>query len=365
MEPLRVGIIGLGNISGIYFENLKRYSATEIVAVADLDAARATATAEKHGIGKALTPEQLVTDADVELVLNLTIPGAHYSVQKLAVENGKHVYTEKPLTVERDEAAEILEIAGRNGVRVGGAPDTFLGGAHQACRAAIQEGLIGDVIGSHSFMLCHGHESWHPAPEFYYKKGGGPMFDMGPYYLTALVNMIGPIRTVSGSARVTFPTRTITSQPLNGTVINVDVPTHVAGIMEFANGAIGEITTSFDVWHSQVPPILIYGSEGSLAVPDPNGFGGEPKIRLRGDSEWQPLPVEFGFTGNSRGVGVLDMAVAIRENRPHRASGALAFHVLDAMHAFHESSDQRRHVDLSVGLEKPEIMARDQYSDLI
>jgi predicted dehydrogenase len=135
--------------------------------------------------------------------------------------------------------------------------------------------------------------------------------------------------------------------------------------MEFANGAIGEITTSFDVWHSQVPPILIYGTEGSLSVPDPNGFGGEPKIRLRGDSEWQPLPVKFGFTGNSRGVGVLDMAVAIRENRPHRASGALAFHVLDAMHAFHESSDQRRHIDLSVGLEKPEIMARDQYSDLI
>ena len=365
MQPLRVGIIGLGNISGIYFENLKKYAATEIVAVADIDADRAASVAEKHVIAKSLTPQQLVEDSEVELVLNLTIPGAHYSVQKLAVENGKHVYTEKPLTAERVEAAEILELAAKNGVRVGGAPDTFLGGGHQACREAIAQGLIGDVIGSHCFMLCHGHESWHPAPEFYYKKGGGPMFDMGPYYLTALVNMIGPIRRVTGSTRVTFPTRTITSQPKAGTVVEVEVPTHVAGIMDFANGAVGEITTSFDVWHSMVPPILIYGSEGSLAVPDPNGFGGEPKIRLRGESEWRDLPVEFGFTGNARGVGVLDMAYAIRNGGDHRASGELAFHVLDVMHAIHESSDAGRHVDIASKPAQPAIMARDQYSDLI
>ena len=365
MEPLRVGIVGCGNISGIYFHNLGRYRSTEVVAVADLDLDRAKAAAEKNGVGLTLSPDELIAHQDVELVLNLTIPKAHGSVAIAALQNGKHVYNEKPLAIELSEAEEMLRLAAEHGLRVGGAPDTFLGGGHQTCRDLIDQGVIGEPIAAHAFMLCHGHESWHPSPEFYFERGGGPMFDMGPYYLTALVNMIGPIRRISGSTRITFPTRTITSQPKQGKVIEVETPTHIAGSMDFGNGAIGQITTSFDVWHSQVPSILVYGTEGSMIVPDPNGFGGEIKVRNKGASEWEVAPITHGFAGNDRGVGVLDIAYAIRENRDHRASGALAGHVLEAMHAFHTSSDEGRHVELASRPDRPALLSADAYADEI
>jgi len=201
--------------------------------------------------------------------------------------------------------------------------------------------------------MCHGHEGWHPDPEFYYKAGGGPMFDMGPYYLTALVNLMGPVKRVTGSARITFPERLITSQPKFGTVIKVDVPTHVAGIMDFANGAVGTIITTFDVWAAELPRIEIYGTEGSLSVPDPNSFGGPVRIRRAGAGEWSEVPLTHGYAQNSRGIGVADMAYALRSGRPHRASGELAYHVLDIMHAFHDASREGKHIELRSTCAKP------------
>jgi predicted dehydrogenase len=350
---MRVGIVGCGNISGIYFQNLAAFSATEVVAVADLDMERARSVAERESVPLVLSPDDLIAHPDVELVLNLTIPAAHAEVSLKAVSAGKHVYAEKPFGLNQHEAVRVVEAAVANGVRTGSAPDTFLGGGHQTARAAIERGDIGEPIGSHAFMLCHGHESWHPSPEFYYKKGGGPMFDMGPYYLTALVNMMGPVACVMGMTRITFPTRTITSQPQHGTVVEVEIPTHVAGMMHFGNGAIGEITTSFDVWHSKVPNILVYGTEGSLMVPDPNGFGGEVLIRKPGMSDWEVVPNRHGFNINSRGIGVLDMAVAIRSNRAHRASAELATHTVALMESFHVSHESGTRVEITTGTTTP------------
>jgi predicted dehydrogenase len=353
MRKANVGIIGCGNISGIYFQAGKTFDLLNIVAAADLDMDRARAKAAEHGLPKALTPEQLLADPDIEIVVNLTIPKAHYSVCKAALEAGKHVYVEKPLSITREEGAELVAIAKAKGLRVGGAPDTFLGSGIQTCRKLIDDGVIGEPIAAAANMLCHGHESWHPDPEFYYKVGGGPMFDMGPYYLTALVNLIGPIRRISGSARITVPTRTITSKPKYGTVITVDVPTHISGVMDFANGAVGTITTSFDVWAANHPCIEIYGTEGSLQVPDPNGFGGTVKVWTTATREWRDVPLTHSFAENRRGVGVVDMIYAIQNNRPHRASGDLTNHVLEAMHAFHDASSSGQYYEMKTKVARP------------
>jgi predicted dehydrogenase len=363
LDPLRIGVVGCGNISGIYFKNLNAYKPTQVVACADLDLDRAGAAASKHGVPKVLTTEALLADPDVELVLNLTVPKAHAAVAFAALNAGKHVYNEKPLAIQVSEGSDMLALADRSGLRVGCAPDTFLGGGLQTCRKLIDDGAIGEPVAAQAFMLCHGHESWHPSPEFYYEVGGGPMFDMGPYYLTALVHLIGPVRRVAGSARITFPTREITSQPKHGQIITVETPTHLSGILDFANGAIGEITTSFDIWHSVFPPIMVHGSEGSMLVPDPNGFGGEVKIRGSKDDDWRSIALTHGFQENSRGIGVMDMAYAIRNNRRHRASGALAQHVLELMDAVGRSSDEGKHVDVSPNLTRPEPMPQNVPAD--
>lgn len=353
-QPTKIGIIGCGNISGIYFQAGKTFEILDIAACADLDLSRAQAAAEKHGVPKAVTPAELLADPQIEIVVNLTIPNAHFDVCLAALEAGKSVHVEKPLSITREQGKKLLDVAKAKNLRVGAAPDTFLGGGLQTCRKLIDDGVIGEPIGATAFMLCHGHESWHPDPEFYYKVGGGPMFDMGPYYLTALVSLIGPIHRITGSTRVTFPERTITSQPKHGTKVTVDVPTHVAGIMDFQNGAIGTITTSFDVWAAAGhPPIEIYGTEGSLQVPDPNGFGGPVKVRRPGDSEWKDVELSHNFAENSRGIGVADMAYALRSGRPHRASGALAYHVLEAMHGFHDASNAGKHYEMQSTVERP------------
>jgi predicted dehydrogenase len=364
MNPLRIGIVGCGNISGIYLKNLASYRSTEVVACADLDIDRAKQVGAEHGIF-GMSTEDLIARDDIDLILNLTVPKAHAQVSINALNAGKHVYNEKPLAISREDGKTMLQLAASKGLRVGCAPDTFLGGGIQTCRALIDKGVIGEPVGSHAFMLCHGHESWHPSPEFYYEQGGGPMFDMGPYYLTALINLMGPIKRISGSTRITFPQRTITSEPKRGKTIEVETPTHIAGIMDFASGAIGEITTSFDVWHNQLPCISIYGTEGSMIVPDPNGFGGEIYFRRRSDSEWELQPLSHGFAENSRGLGVLDMAHSIASGQPHRASGELANHVLDAMHAFDESSKAGRHVLLSTTTPQPAPLQPDSYADEI
>ena len=353
MQPVKIGIVGCGNISGIYFQAGKTFDILNIAACADLDLTRARAKAEEHGVPKACTVEELLADPEIQIVVNLTIPNAHYDVCLQALQAGKNVHVEKPLSITREQGRHLLETAKAKNLRVGGAPDTFLGAGLQTCRKLIDDGAIGEPIGATAFMLCHGHESWHPDPEFYYKVGGGPMFDMGPYYLTALIALIGGIRRVTGSTRITFPERTITSQPKNGAQIKVDVPTHVAGILDFNNGAIGTILTTFDVWASNLPRIEVYGSEGSIDVPDPNGFGGPVRLRKSGEKEWQDIPLTHNYADNSRGIGVADMAYAIQSGRPHRASGQLAYHVLEAMHGFHDASEQGKHYAMQSQAERP------------
>jgi predicted dehydrogenase len=349
IKKAKIGIVGCGNISSIYFKAGQWLDILDIVACADLIPERAQAKAAEFNIPRACSVQELLADPEIEIVVNLTIPIAHAEVGLAALQAGKSVYNEKPLAITREDGCKMLELAQARGLRVGCAPDTFMGAGLQTCRKLIEDGAIGEPIAATAFMMCHGHESWHPDPEFYYKVGGGPMFDMGPYYLTALVSLIGPVRRVTGSARVTFPTRTITSQPKNGTTIKVDVPTHVAGVMDFENGAIGTIITSFDVWSHRMPNIEIYGTEGSLGVPDPNGFGGPVLLRRAGDKEWSEAPYTHIYAENSRGLGVADMAYALRSGREHRASGQLAYHVLDIMHAFHDASREGKHVELHSG----------------
>ena len=347
-----VAIIGCGNISGIYFQAGKTFEILDIVACADLVRERAESKASEFG-ARACSVEELLADPEVQIVVNLTIPNAHASVAQAAVEAGKCVHNEKPLTIAREDGRKLLATAKAKGVLVGCAPDTFMCGGIQTCRKLIDDGAIGEPIGATAFMTCHGHESWHPDPEFYYKAGGGPMFDMGPYYLTAMVNLMGPVRRVTGSARITFPERLITSEPKNGTKIIVDVPTHVAGIMDFHSGAVGTIITSFDVWAAELPRIEIYGTEGSMSVPDPNSFGGPVRIKRGREGEWEEVPLTHGYAENSRGIGVADMAYALRSGRPHRASGELAYHVLDIMHAFHDASREGRHIELESTCSRP------------
>jgi len=222
--------------------------------------------------------KKLLSNPDIDIVVNLTIPNAHAEINLDAIEAGKHVYCKKPLAINRKDGLKILKAADKKGLLVGCAPDTFLGAGFQTCRKLIDDGAIGESLAAAAFMVCHGHESWHPNPGFYYQLGGGPMFDMDPYYLTALISLMGPVRRVTGSTKITFPKRIITSQSNYGKTIKVNTPTHIAEIMDFANGAIGTITTSFDVWDARLPKIEIYGSEGTLSTPDPNNFGGP--IRL-------------------------------------------------------------------------------------
>jgi len=287
----RIGVIGCGNISPIYLQAGKRFEILEVAACADIDLERAKARAAEFDIPKACSVEELLADPDIDIVVNLTIPKAHSPVGLTVLQAGKSVYNEKPLAALREEAQPLLTTARERGLRVGGAPDTFLGGGLQTCRKLIDDGVIGEPVAATAFMMGHGHESWHPDPAFYYQVGGGPMFDMGPYYLTALINLLGPVRRVTGSTRISFPERTITSQPKYGTKIEVKTPTHIAGVLDFASGAIGTIITSFDVWGHHAPIIEIYGSEGTLSVPDPNTFGGVVRVRKAREQEWVEVPL--------------------------------------------------------------------------
>ncbi|GFN33362.1 Gfo/Idh/MocA family protein [Paenibacillus xylaniclasticus] len=354
MTKARIGIIGCGNISNIYLKNLTSYEQVEVVACADADLSRAKERAEQYNLPHAYSVEELLADPSIDIVVNLTIPKAHAEISIRALEAGKHVYGEKPLAVTLEEGARILELAQAKGLHVACAPETFLGGGIQTCRKLIDEGAIGTPVAASGFMLCGGHENWHPDPGFYYEVGGGPMFDMGPYYLTALVTLLGPIRRVTGSAVITHAERTITSEPKRGQKIKVETATHIAGVLDFSSGAVGTLITSFDTAAgSSLPSIEIYGSAGTLRVPDPNHFGGEVQLRRVGSRDWETIPLTHGNTDNNRGIGVVDMAEAIAEGRPHRASGAMAFHVLEAMHGFHIASSENVHYSMTSSCERP------------
>jgi predicted dehydrogenase len=351
-EKLRVGIIGCGAISKAYFNGCKAFPSLEVVACADLDPARAQEKAAEYSIGSALPVEALLRDPDVDLVVNLTIPAAHAEVNRAALAAGKHIFCEKPFAVTRMEGRPVLELAHSKGLYVGSAPDTFLGDAHQTARQLIDDGAIGQPVAAVAFMACHGHESWHPNPAFYYQAGGGPMFDMGPYYLTDLVHLLGPMRRVSGSVKTTFAERLITSAPLHGTRIQVTTPTHLTGVIDFASGAAATVIMSFDTWGHNLPLLEIYGTEGTLSVPDPNSGTGIVRLRGAQDKEWRDMPSTHS-TIAARGAGVADLALAIRERRPNRANGEMALHVVDAMQAFAESSQNGMHVTLSTTCRQP------------
>ncbi|MDR3688887.1 MAG: Gfo/Idh/MocA family oxidoreductase [Fimbriimonas sp.] len=356
MERVRVGLIGCGVISGIYLENMTRFEALEVVALADIDVVRAIQSATKYGVPKGCSVAELLADPTIEIVVNLTVPVVHAEVNDAILNAGKHVYAEKPLGITRDEASRTIELARSKGLLVGCAPDTFLGASMQSCRKLIDDGAIGTPIGAHSFMLGHGPEHWVPQPHAYYKKGTGPLLDMAPYYISAFVNILGPVRRVSGSARISFPERVIPSGPRKGEVITVETPTHVVGVLDFECGAVVHLTTSSDVWASKLPDIEIYGSEGTLIMPDPNQFSGPIEFRGR-DGAWHAKPLTHRFDANSRGVGVLDMAYAIRNGRPHRASGDLAYHAVEVMESILAASEQGRSIEIESRPERPAPMS--------
>ena len=355
MARQNVAVVGCGNISGIYLQNLtKAFDNTAVYAVADLIPEQAKAKATEFGVERIMTFEEMLADENVDIILNLTTPPVHFDVCRRALLSGKHVYVEKPLSLTFEEGRELTALAGERGLRLGCAPDTFMGSGIQTCRKLIDEGAIGTPVGASAFMVCHGHESWHPNPEFYYKKGGGPLFDMGPYYLTALVTLLGPVAGVSGMTGMGEATRTIGSEPKRGQIIEVEVPTHVNGLLRFENGALGSLIMSFDVWGSTLPRIEIYGTEGALLVPDPNGFGGEVMLKRRRDGEFQKVPPVSAYGGNHRGIGLSDMAAGIADGRPHRASGDLALHVLEIMESLHRSGEERREIPLTTTCSRPE-----------
>ncbi len=340
----RVGIIGCGNISGIYLKNLPSFANLEVVAVADLDLDRAKTKAEEFGVLRALSVEEML-DSDVDLIVNLTIPAAHSEVALKAIEAGKHVYNEKPLGIELEDARAMLELAAKKGLRVGCAPDTFLGAGLQTARAILDAGKIGMPVGAHAMFVSRGPEIWHPDPEFFFKRGAGPLFDMGPYYITALVHLFGAVKRVTANARVTHAVRTIGSGAKKGQQITVETPTHIAGILEFGSGLLATLTVSFDAVQGVAPNIEIMGSEGALLVNDPNMFTGSIQTRDT-KYDWHNVPVTRAYSENSRGVGVADMMKAHSDSRAHRASGDLAFHALEVMHAVLSSAQESRVVSI-------------------
>lgn len=350
--PVKVGLIGCGNISEIYLKNDARFDPYQIVAVADLMPDRAQARADAYGV-TAMSVEDLLADPAIEVVLNLTVPMAHAAVDEQAMVTGKSVYSEKPLAVELADGQRLVQIAAAQGVRLGCAPDTFLGAGLQTCRRAIDDGLIGEPVAATAFFQSHGPEKWHPNPEFFYLHGGGPMLDMAPYYLTTLVSLLGPVRRVTGSSRASFTERALGSPGREGERIPVETSTHFAGVLDFAAGPIATLVTSFDVWASEVPRIEVYGSEGTLSVPDPNTFGGPVRLRRAGEETWEELPITLPWDTNSRGLGLADLCAGLRSSEPHRASGELALHVLEIMHAVSTASEMSAHVTIQTAPERP------------
>ena len=351
METLNVGIIGTGNIAPAYIKGCAPFDVIKISACADILADRARGFAAEHGL-VAYSVDDLLARDDIDIVVNLTLPAAHAEVSLQIIEAGKHAYCEKPLAINRADGEAVVKAAAAAGLRMGCAPDTFLGGGGQTARKAIDDGLIGSPVAATAAWLSHGHESWHPNAGFYYLEGGGPMLDMGPYHVTALINLMGPVARVSGAARMTFAERIATSEALKGQRLPVEVNTHVAGTLEFESGAIANVIMSYDVWGHHLPYIEIHGSDGSLSVPDPNRFDGDVSLVKGGTREWVDIPLTHS-TNIGRGAGVADMAYAIQSGRPHRASGDLAFHALDIMLALEESSAQGRHIDIESTVEQP------------
>lgn len=358
MEPVSVGVLGCGTISDAYLGANDRFDEYDIVACADLDMDAAHAKADEYGV-EAREPDELLA-SDVELVVNLTPPSVHAQTVEEALDAGKHVYVEKPLAASLGDARRIREAAADADLFVGSAPDTFLGAGLQTCRDVIDAGRIGDPVGATAVWTSSGHETWHPNPDLYYEEGGGPMFDMGPYYVTALVTLLGPAERVTGSVSRASDTRTITSEPRHGEEIDVEVPTHESGVIDFADGAVANVTTSFDVQDSTLPEpaFEIYGTKGTLAMPDPNRFEGPVRVSTADTEGFEAVELTHEYTAG-RGAGVADLARAVRDDDwSHRTSADLAYHVLEVLAGVRDSSESGAHVAVESAPERPEPLPR-------
>lgn len=355
MKNLRVAVIGVGSISGIYLDNLtKVFKGVDIAGVCDLIPERALATQEKYGLARVYDNMfEAFQDPTVDIILNLTRPYQHFEVSRLALEHGKHVYTEKPLGITMEEGNALVALATKRGLLIAGAPDTFLGAGLQSCRKYIDSGMIGQPLGAAAFMICRGHETWHPDPDFYYQPGGGPMLDMGPYYITALVSLLGPVRRLVSASKRSFDRRLITSQPHAGTDIQVNTDTYIAGTMQFVSGVIGTIFTTFDVYYPRQDRLEIYGSEGTLILPDPNYFGGPIQVFRPESGKVAELPLLFDYAENARGLGLADMAAALMKGRAARAGMAQVHHVLEVLTGFEESARTGAWLDLTTTCPRP------------
>ena len=351
-KQIEVGIIGCGKISQAYFDSGKNFEQLNITACADLNVSVAQARAAENNC-KALRITELLNDPDISLVINLTIPSAHAAVNRNILDAGKHLYCEKPLTVDLEDALEVLALAESKKLLVGCAPDTFLSAGQQTSREIIDSGRLGQIKSGTASMLCAGPESWHPNPGFYYLKGGGPVFDMAPYYLAALVNFIGPIKSVSAITLKSRPERIATCKERYGEKLPVEVNTHASGTLLFHSGAVITAVFSFDVVAASHCPIELYGTKGSIKVPDPNTFGGPVSSFISGEENWTEHELNRAYAENLRGVGVADMVQAVLENRLHRATGTLAFHILEVMHAFDKSSESGRTIEMKSRPDRP------------
>lgn len=351
-ETMGVGIIGCGGISQAYFDGCKQFRILRMVACADIRMEAARAQAEENKV-KACTVEDMLADPEVDIVINLTVPQVHVEVSVKALEAGKHVHCEKPLAISLDQGKRVLELARTKGLRTGCAPDTFLGAGLQTCRKVVDDGWLGRVTAGTVCMMGWGPENWHPNPGMFYSQGGGPMLDMGPYYMTALVHLLGPVKSVSAIVGKGSLERIATSEEHFGKRIPVEVPTHNSGTLLFHNGAIVTVCVSFDVRRHTHPRLELYGDEGSLQVPDPNGFGGPVQLFRPGNEDWREVTLSHGYAQPSRGIGVADLAHAIRNGRPHRCSAELAYHVLEVMLAFEKSSIAGRTIELESTCPQP------------
>lgn len=359
-RKVKMGIIGCGMISDTYFQASKKFNVIEVVACSDIIPERAKKKEEMYGC-KAMTNEELLARKDIEIVLNLTPPQVHSKIAMDTLNAGKHAYSEKPFGVDEADAAKVMALAKKKGLRVGCAPDTFLGGGIQTCRKMLDDGWIGKPIAATAMVLGRGPEKWGQAP-FFYDYGAGPMLDLGPYYVTALVNFFGPARSVTAITKKGSEFRTLGAEvgetykdiykPFDR--YPVTVTTHLTGVIEFQNGVLATVIASFEAYAHNHPPIEIYGDEGTLLVPDPNTFGGPVKVFRHGENKWIEAPLSHIYTENSRSIGAADMAIALQTGRKHRCNGDLANHVLEIMLAFDKSSKLGKKVDLKTTCERPE-----------
>jgi len=360
---LGVGIIGCGNISTSYLKLAPLFKGIEIRACADINPDAAKTRADEYGI-RAESVEGLLAASDIDMVVNLTVPAVHYAVSAQVLDAGKHVYSEKPFVLSVEEGRDLAERAARQGVRVGSAPDTFLGGAHQLARHLVDTGAAGRITGGTCHVLSPGMEHWHPNPDFFFQPGGGPILDLGPYYISNLVQLIGPVVRVAAMTSIPSPERKITSEPRFGEMIKVETPTTVHAVLEFANGALVTLGASWDVKTHGHRPMELYGTEASLIVPDPNFFGGTVELIESGGTArdlpaWDhPLSVpnqehKQGMMANYRTAGLADMALAILEDRPHRCSLEFALHVVDVMTAILHSGETGTFIQLTTSCDQP------------